>query len=254
MSHTVALLEVVSAAKSFGGIHVIRSVSFSVGGAESIGLVGPNGAGKTTLFNLISGVCQVDRGQVRLDGVSVEHKSMRARAQSGIARTFQNLRLAPDLTVLENVLAGVFVRLSPLQRLMPCVSLPVAGGDKDRLDWALSLLGLQGCQHAPVDQTSYGTRKKVELARALMARPRLLMLDEPAAGLNGAETAELVKIVREVQGTGIGILVVEHDMRFIREVCDRVNVLHGGHLIAQGTFEEIAADHAVREAYLGKAT
>jgi branched-chain amino acid transport system ATP-binding protein len=238
------MLELDEVSKSFGGLRVIDQVSFSVRRASRTALIGPNGAGKTTVFNLVSGVYAPDRGTIRMEGADITALPARLRVRRGIARSFQNVRLMPHLSTVENVMLGEHWRASPfaLTRSRSAVRAAEA---------ALAEAGLGTYPGQVVSTLPYGVQKRIEVVRALAAKPRLLMLDEPAAGLNSAETVELRALLERASAQGITLLVVEHDMNFVRRLCDHVVVLNFGRRIFEGTPAAVHADAGVREAYLG---
>jgi ABC-type branched-subunit amino acid transport system ATPase component len=245
------LLDVTGLNKSFGGLKVIEDLTFTVHAGDRVALIGPNGAGKTTAFNLITGVYPVDSGRIVLDGADITGVPSRKRIRFGLARTFQNIRLMPHLTAIENVMIAQNARNgSALAMLQPVNLLP---GNRWRAEARAALADAGLGEYA--DQTTgtlpYGVQKRIELIRALAARPRMLLLDEPAAGLNPAESDALRHHLERVSDTGVTLLVVEHDMHFIGAFCRRVVVLNFGCKIAECTPQEAHADQAVREAYLG---
>jgi branched-chain amino acid transport system ATP-binding protein len=238
------MLELDEVSKSFGGLRVIDQVSFSVRRGSRTALIGPNGAGKTTVFNLVSGVYAPDQGAIRMEGGDITALPARLRVRRGIARSFQNVRLMPHLSTVENVMLGEHWRASPfaLTRSRSAVRAAEA---------ALAEAGLGTYPGQVVSTLPYGVQKRIEVVRALAAKPRLLMLDEPAAGLNSVETVELRALLERASAQGITLLVVEHDMNFVRRLCDHVVVLNFGRRIFEGTPAAVHADAGVREAYLG---
>ena len=247
-----AILTLHEVGKNFAGLHVIDDLTFSVRRGSRTALIGPNGAGKSTVFNLISGVHAIDTGCILLDGVDVSRIPSRGRIHHGVARNFQNIRLMPHLSALENVLVGQHCRNSGWRGVLQPVNLIPRNRWREEARGALAEAGLARYERATVGSLPYGVQKRIELVRALVAKPRLLLLDEPAAGLNPAETDALRQHLTAICGEGrITLLVVEHDMHFVDALCDRVVVLNFGRKIAEGTPDEIRADALVREAYLG---
>jgi branched-chain amino acid transport system ATP-binding protein len=241
-----AILRLQGISKSFGGLKVIDEVSFDVRRGSRTALIGPNGAGKTTVFNLISGAYAVDSGGISLQEENITALPARLRITRGVARSFQNVRLMPHLSTVENVMLGENWRASPLE----LVSGRRAG---ERAAKALANAGLDTYPGQVVSTLPYGIQKRIEVVRALAAEPKLLLLDEPAAGLNTAETDELRKLLEQASARGITLLVVEHDMNFVKQLCDHVVVLNFGRKIFEGTPEEVHRDPGVRQAYLGAA-
>jgi branched-chain amino acid transport system ATP-binding protein len=245
------MLELDNVSKSFGGLKVIDQVSFTVLRGSRTALIGPNGAGKTTLFNLISGVYPLDAGAIRLKSETVEGENIaalppRLRIARGIARSFQNVRLMPHLSTVENVMLGEHWRASPLALAQGRRAAQTARA-------ALAAAGLGDYPGQVVSNLPYGVQKRIEVVRALAAKPKLLLLDEPAAGLNPAESEALGALLERASAEDITLLVVEHNMHFVRRLCDRVVVLNFGRKLFEGTPDEVHRDPAVREAYLGVA-
>jgi branched-chain amino acid transport system ATP-binding protein len=245
------VLEVRRLAKSFGGLKVIDELSFGVERGERLALIGPNGAGKTTVFNLITGVYLPDSGRVFLEGQDITGLPSCYRIRRGLARTFQNIRLMSHLTVLENVMLAQYARSPGLRAMLQPVAFGRTNRWRDEARAALGEAGLEAFADQPAGALPYGIQKRVELLRALLAAPRVLLLDEPAAGLNAAETEALHQALEAIAARGVTLVVVEHDMQFVGRLCPRVVVLNFGCKIAECSVAELHADPRVREAYLG---
>ncbi|WP_246160547.1 ABC transporter ATP-binding protein [Aureimonas fodinaquatilis] len=249
------LLEGRSLTRRFGGVTALTDYSVTVGPGELLGLIGPNGAGKTTAFNLLTGVLKPTDGQVLSEGVQLTGKKPEEYARAGIARTFQNIRLFPELSVLENAAAGCAMRRGP-GWLATMAGLPSAArAENDIHEIAarqLAEVGLADIADHKAGSLPYGHQRKLEIARALATEPKVLLLDEPAAGMNPSETAALVDMIAGLhERLKISIILVEHDMRLVMRLCQRIQVLDRGKLIAEGAPADIRANEAVVTAYLG---
>ena len=248
------LLEASGISKSFGGVHAVQNVSFSVEEGHIYSVIGPNGAGKTTLFNLITGVYTADRGGIRLRGEALHQLPASALAAKGVARTFQNLQICMNMTALENVMVGAHLHMD--RNLFKAVlRLPsIRNGDRRLAEEAAQLMtsvGLGNYVRAHADSLSYGVLKRLEIARALAMKPTILFLDEPAAGLNPIETEEIAQVIRRVRDSGITVVLVEHDMKMVMRLSDRILVMESGKTLTEGTAEEIRHHPQVISAYLG---
>jgi branched-chain amino acid transport system ATP-binding protein len=248
-----ALLQVDGLAKHFQGLRAVDDVSFDVRRGELVGLIGPNGAGKSTLFNCIAGAIPRTAGKVAFDGRQIAGFDPSRIARLGIARTYQNLRIFPDITVFDNVSAGAIGRIgiSLLGALIPQLGRKRDDAIAEATLAALERFDLLEYADQPAGNLAYGQKKHLEIARALSLQPTLLLLDEPAAGLNDSETTELAGRLRALRDAGLTILLVEHDMPMVMRICDRIVVLDSGRKIAEGVPAAIRADAAVRAAYLG---
>jgi len=249
------MLKLANVSKHFGGLAVLQDVSFDVPAGKVFGLIGPNGAGKTTVFNLITGLLAPTGGAIELQGQSLLGFAPHQITRKGIARTFQNIRIFKDMTLLDNVVVGMH---SHLDYGVPAwlFSLPGFRVQEQRArEKARELLGWVGLASKAsdiADNLSYGDQRKLELARALATEPKLLLLDEPVAGMNTGEKVELMGEITNIAKRGYTIFMIEHDMRFVMGLCERIAVLNFGRIIAEGTPDEIKNNPDVIEAYLGR--
>jgi branched-chain amino acid transport system ATP-binding protein len=264
----MALLEIQGLTRAFGGLTAVNDLSLSVAEGELISIIGPNGAGKTTLFNLASGFDSSDAGAIQFDGQPVTGLAPERLAALGLARTFQHGRVFANLSVLDNVLVGAHTRLravrpriplvGPLAELFLALVRPAAVREEEQAlrEEARVILGLFGerllprLDH-PAHSLSYANRRRVEIARALAQHPRLLLLDEPTAGMNPTETAEMLEVIRALHSRGLTILLIEHKLELVMQLSDRVVAMDNGRVIAQGSPEHVRQHPAVIEAYLG---
>jgi branched-chain amino acid transport system ATP-binding protein len=248
------VLEVDSLTLRFGGLVALDDVSFHIDQGEILGLIGPNGAGKTTCFNAVTGVYRPTSGDIRFNGESITGKKRFEITKLGVARTFQNIRLFPTMTALENVLVGADAQHST-GMISALFRLPKhRREEREGHDRAMELLRFMGISHAADElaaNLSYGDQRRLEIARAMATGPKLICLDEPAAGFNPAEKATLMQLIRKVRDQGYTVLLIEHDMRLVMGVTDRIVVLEFGRKIAEGTPAEIRDNPAVIAAYLG---
>ena len=252
----MTLLAVNDLSKAFGGVHAIEGLNLQIRRGAVHSIIGPNGAGKTSLINLLSGVYRPDAGSIRFDGRELAGQPAHRFAAAGIARTFQNLQVFFNMTALENVMTGRHLRerCSLLAALLHTKALVRAEGlCRDAARRLLRLVGLADYEDAPADAMPYGALKRLEIARALGAEPQLLLLDEPAAGLNATEAREIDGLIKRLAADGTTVILVEHNMRLVMEVSDHVIVLDHGRLLTQGTPAEVGRDARVIEAYLGTA-
>ncbi|MDD2610606.1 MAG: ABC transporter ATP-binding protein [Giesbergeria sp.] len=250
----MALLEVKDLSIHFGGVKAVQNVSFNIDAGIVYAVIGPNGAGKTTLFNLITGVYKPTTGEIRLDGEPIHGKSPNELAERGVARTFQNLQICMNMSAIENVMVGAHLRLDR-NLFKAALRWPsLRKRDRELREEAAELMrfvGLESYINARADTMSYGVLKRLEIARALAMKPRMIFLDEPAAGLNPKETIEVDQLVRKVADSGITVVLVEHDMKMVMNLSDRILVLDYGKKLAEGTGAEVRKNPDVIAAYLG---
>jgi branched-chain amino acid transport system ATP-binding protein len=234
---------------SFGGIKALSNVSCSIERGKIVGVIGPNGAGKTTLFNVITGAYTATSGQVSFDGHSISDWPAHRIARAGVIRTFQNIRLFSSMSVWEHLLVA-----QPLRRSIADQFLPTQWSSADLVRHAKEVLhffDLEAVAHQPAKSLSYGMQRKVEMARALVAAPKILLLDEPVAGMNHEEAESIRRQMLRLREDGMTILLIEHDMNFVMNLCDFIYVLDGGTMIAKGSPSEVRNNPAVLDAYLG---
>jgi branched-chain amino acid transport system ATP-binding protein len=247
-------LVVENIARSFGGVPAVDGVSLAAPAGRITGLIGPNGAGKTTVVNIIAGLLHVDAGRVLIGDRDVTRADAAELARAGVGRTFQNIRLIGHATVLDNVVSG-FHRHERTGAFANLFGLPSARAEKRDLErQALELLArfdMSAYARHPADSLSYGHQRRIEMMRALAMRPSVLLLDEPVAGMNDKEALGLAEVFRAVAMTGVAILLIEHNMRFVMSLCEHIYVLASGRLIAEGGAQEVGRDPRVVEAYLG---
>lgn len=240
----------------FGGLTAVNDFSISIGRTEICGLIGPNGAGKTTVFNLLTNVYQPTRGAIILDGIDTAKKSTAQVSRMGIARTFQNIRLFSEMSVIDNVKVGMHNSINTNLFSSMVHLFGYSKAEKianDRALELLSVLNMESMANYVAGSLPYGAQRRLEIVRALATNPGILLLDEPAAGMNPSETAELMENIQKIRDTfEIAILLIEHDMNLVMGICESIAVLNFGQVIAKGTSEQIKQNPAVIEAYLGK--
>lgn len=249
------MLKVEHLSKSFGGLAAVKDVSFRVEDGQIVSIIGPNGAGKTTVFNLLTGIYKPDKGKIELNGKNITGMKTTRMVDAGICRTFQNIRLFTQMTVMQNVLVGYQSKIhysmfdsmlnTPRRRREDAQAIKL-------VDETLDKCGLLEYRNERADALPYGKQRKLEIARAIVSKPKMLFLDEPAAGLNIQETAELSGFVKELSEMGFDIVLIEHDMRMIMKISDYIYVLNQGELIAEGKPAQIQHNEEVIEAYIGR--
>lgn len=252
MNQKETILEIKKVSKTFGGLTALINVTLDIGRGMIFGLIGPNGAGKTTLFNIITGVNKATNGNIIFKGHDITYYQSDKIANLGIARTFQNIRLFGEMTVLENVMVGQHrLGKSGLTSLIPFYQ---RSSEKKLREDAMTLLSFMGLDQRKDDvakELPYGQQRKLEIGRALATKPEIILVDEPAAGMNDEEVSELAKDIMKIRSMGCTVFLIDHHVSFMMELCDRIAVLNFGHKIAEGTTFEIQEAHQVREAYLG---
>lgn len=249
-----AVLEIEHLSKSFGGVHAVEDLSFSIRAGSIHSVIGPNGAGKTTLFNMITGIYRPSNGTIRLSGQDVTGRKPHQLAALGMSRTFQNLQICMNMTALENVMVGRHLHLD--QSLFKAMLRwpTITSGDRECRSKATELMEFAGIGDyvtARANSMPYGALKRLEIARALAAESKLLLLDEPAAGLNPSETAEIDELIQKVAESGVTVVLVEHDMKLVMNISNHILVLDYGKKLAEGTPAEVRANPDVVAAYLG---
>jgi len=249
------LLETRGLSKTFGGLKAVQNVDLCIGANRIVSVIGPNGAGKTTFFNCLSGIYRPESGSILLEGQNITGRRPHQVCKRGVARTFQNIRLFPEMTVLENVMVAQFQHrsISPLRLLWRSrrYRQQETASREEAYDF-LEFVGLDKLADKPSNSLAYGLQRRLEIARALATRPRLLLLDEPAAGMNPQETVEMVQLISRIRDRGLAILLIEHHMKLVMTISDEILVLDHGIPIAHGAPEQVRNDPQVIKAYLGE--
>ncbi len=251
----MSMLSIRGIGKHFGGLQVLQDVNIEVPGGAIFALIGPNGAGKTTVFNLVTGLLRPSSGSITFEGRDLAGLASHLITRLGIARTFQNIRIFPAMTLLENVMVGRHHLLDYGGLALLFATPGFRESERRSRERALELLSWVKLDHkaqTTADNLSYGEQRKLEFARALATEPKLLLLDEPVAGMNPAEKMVLMEEIRHIRDRGYGVFLIEHDMRFVMNLCDRIAVLNFGSIIAEGSPDEIRSHPDVIEAYLGR--
>ncbi|MEK9199111.1 ABC transporter ATP-binding protein [Lysinibacillus halotolerans] len=249
------VLEIRNVSKNFGGIHALKDVSFQIQEGEIYGLIGPNGAGKTTMFNLITNIFEPTSGQIVFNDANITGLKSYKITEQGICRTYQNIRLFSQMSALKNVMVGGHCRSTSGVFTSVFRTKKQKREEKaltEKAEELLDLVGLLEHKDALAENLAYGQQRRLEIARAMASNPKLLLLDEPAAGMNEKETDSLYDLIKLIQSKGITVLIIEHDMPLVMKLCDRITVLNFGEKLAEGTPYEIQNNEAVIEAYLGR--